>query len=69
MKQRITLYVDSEVWRMFRMLCLLDKTSASAAVERMMELAIGDTNLPELSGANVATKVANTPDDTPNKAE
>ena len=36
MKQRITLYVDSDVWRAFRIRCLREKMSASAVVERWM---------------------------------
>lgn len=46
-KQRITLYIDSDIYQMFRVLCTLDKLSASAYVQGLMEHALGDTNIPE----------------------
>lgn len=46
-KQRITLYVDSEAWRAFRIRCLREKTSASAVVERWMWALLDPDDLPQ----------------------
>ena len=48
-KQRITLYIDEGIWKMFRQLCVLDGTSASAKAEHLMMFEVYDTNLPEIN--------------------
>jgi hypothetical protein len=49
-KQRVTLYLDSRTWQLFRVLCLREKVSASALVERFMQAELGGTNIPEQFG-------------------
>lgn len=64
-KQRITLYVDSQVWKMFRLYCSLENVSASETVEGFMRITLSDTNIPEQFGSwdgwSVAPSVAEPP--------
>lgn len=61
-KQRVTLYIDPDTWRMFRQLCLLDGISASAYAEHLMNQAVYDTNIPEQT---FFRREHSTPDTTP----
>lgn len=47
MKQRVTLYLDSDTWKMIRIYCVSQNISASQFVENILHLRMMDTDIPE----------------------